>query len=222
MGAVSNTEIVEGLRAGRREAVTRLMARYYRRLIGEAVSVFGVSKADAEEIADDVLLAVVRGIGGFAFRRGEGDFHIWLMTIFRHRVCDHLRRSALTGGLMVAFDEALTLEDEGQGGVEAEVMREIVRRYAEDAGRTDSAVRRGVLAEVEQALDALQSWERVLLRCRALDVPYEQIAEYTGKRPAILKVYYPRVRKRFLALLQRMEEKHAAACTGYPSADRVS
>jgi len=47
----------------------------------------------------------------------------------------------------------------------------------------------------------METWERVLLRCRALDVPYEEIARYTGKTAKQLKVYHARVKKRFMKLL---------------------
>ena len=50
-------------------------------------------------------------------------------------------------------------------------------------------------------LEVMESWERVLLRCRALDVPYEEIARYTGKTPAQLKVYHSRVKQKFVRLL---------------------
>jgi hypothetical protein len=47
-------------------------------------------------------------------------------------------------------------------------------------------------------------WEQVLLRCRALEIPYEEIATYTGKTARVLKVYHARVQKK----LRREIEKH--------------
>jgi hypothetical protein len=57
-----------------------------------------------------------------------------------------------------------------------------------------------LLKWVAEVLEAMQPWERVLLRCRALEVPYSDIARYTDKTADQLKVYHPRVKKRFLRL----------------------
>jgi len=203
VSTVSNRQIVEELRGGMRSGVVNLMDRYHRRLIGEAIRVFRVPHQDAEELVDDVLLTVVQKIGTFVFRKGEGDFHVWVMAIFRNRVRDFMRRLALTGGLQVAFDEA-RIEGEGCAtSVEWEVVGEIVRRYTEEAADPANSTGRGegAMAAVAVALNALESWERVLLRCRALDVPYKEISRYTGKKAEHLKVYHARVRKKFMALV---------------------
>lgn len=208
-------DLVEQLRCGVRSGVTHLMEMYHRRLISEAVSVFRVPRRDAEELVDDVLMSVVEKVGTFEFRKGDGDFHVWVMTIFRNRVRDFMRKWAATGALELAFDEA----NVGEGGqcteVEREVLAEIVRRYAEETRSLDHAggaqgggPLTGRLAEIGRALDALESWERVLLRCRALDIPYEDIAGYTGRNAKHLRVYHQRVRKKFLALLTVSSERN--------------
>lgn len=201
-------EIVTDLQEGRRSGATRLVACYQERLLTEAVRVFHVPRPDAEEIVDDVLLAVVRQIGQFRFRRGDGDFHVWVLTVFRNRVRDFMRRKALLGELLLSFDESDIPEEEG-GGSEAgrEVLRSILHSYEaevlhaepEEPGKEKGSE---ALAVVRDVLDAMESWERVLLRCRALGVPYEEIAQYTGKRPEILRVYHERTRKKFAERVQ--------------------
>jgi DNA-directed RNA polymerase specialized sigma24 family protein len=87
-----------------------------------------------------------------------------------------------------------------------------VRRYEEEvreeeageesgrpAGRKNGEPSR--LQVIATVLDGMEAWERVLLRCRALDVPYEQIAAYTGKPAKTLKVYHARVRKKLMTRL---------------------
>jgi hypothetical protein len=69
------------------------------------------------------------------------------------------------------------------------------------AAGADPNSTRGKLKVISEVLDVMESWERVLLRCRALDVPYEEIAQYTGKTPAQLKVYHARVKQKFVKLL---------------------
>jgi RNA polymerase sigma factor (sigma-70 family) len=209
VGLSPNREIVSDLQHGRRSGVVRLVDRYQRRLVGEAVTVFHVPQEDAEELVDDVLLSIVQEIGGFAFRRGDGDFHAWVMTVFRNRVRDFMRRAAILGDIHLLYDEAEMMDDDTCSETGHEVLREIVRSYREEAlrcheeeGEAGDRARTAALEVVREALEGLQSWERVLLRCRALGVPYEEIAEYTGKKPENLRVYHERTRRKFMGLVQ--------------------
>ena len=202
MARVSNKQIVEELKAGKPAGCRRLIEIYQDRLIGEAVGVFHVGRLDAEEMVSDVLLTVVRKIQGFEFKRTEGDFHLWVMTIFRNWVRSHFRREAVHGMLMESFEESRVEDDGAYSPVEKEVAARIVRDYVNAAGEapadTSISEKLQVLADT---LDRLETWERVLLRCRALDVPYEDIAKYTGKPVKHLKVYHARVKKRFIKMI---------------------
>ncbi len=215
MERLTNRDLVGELQAGARSGVRRLVARYQARLIGEAVRIFRVPRPDAEEIVDDVLLHVVEGVATFEFRKGDGDFHVWVMTIFKNRVRDFMRRRAAMGDLVVTFDEALAEDERLCTEAEREVMGEIVRRYAAGMEEPDmeTALARSLEA-VSASLDRLESWERVLLRCRALGIPYEEIAGYTGKKPELLRVYHGRVRRKFLALLVPKREMMHARSSG--------
>lgn len=59
----------------------RLVRRTVRRLV--------VSEADAEEVEQDVLVAVAESLAGF---RGGSRFTTWLHQIARHKAIAHLRR----------------------------------------------------------------------------------------------------------------------------------
>jgi RNA polymerase sigma factor (sigma-70 family) len=213
MVRASNQQIVRELKEGDQRGCRHLVDAYQDRLLGEAVHVFQVPYLDAEELVSDVLLAVINKIETFRFKRSDGDFHFWVMAIFRNRVRDFMRHRALTKGLLVQFDEAALEDDEAYSSAEREVIRTIIRRYEESLSSPDSENERsaagnvGKLHVVAEALERLQTWERVLLRCRALDVPYEEIAQYTGKPAKQLKVYHARVKKKFLRLLaERVDE----------------
>lgn len=203
MGDAPYREIVADLQHGRRAGVVRLMACYQQRLLAEAVQVFHVPRADAEEIVDDVLLSVVQQIAQFQFRRGDGDFHVWVIAVFRNRVRDFARRRAMLGEPPLPFDEADLLEEEGASTEGARgVVQEILRSYADEAVRGGAEEESAVLGIVREVLEGMESWERVLLRCRALGVPYEEIAGYTGKRADTLRVYHERTRRKFAAMVQ--------------------
>lgn len=219
---VSNRELVDQLKAGNRSGCILLVERFRDCLIKEATLVFHADERDAEEIVNDVLLVVVQRIGSFAFKSADSDFHMWVVTIFRNRMRDYVRRLAVSGRLEERFSEAGFDEDEQSGG--QEVAAAIVRGYRESLVTEDNVDEGGAaqharhLALIEEVLDSMESWERVLLRCRALDVPFEDIAGYTGKPVKQLKVYHGRVKQKFMKLLserslefhQHIEVRHEA------------
>lgn len=211
MARVAYREIVEGLKAGDRKAIRDLVAAYQDRLVSEGISTFRLRAEDAEEAASDTLLVAVQKCGTFTFKRSDMDFHFWLMTIFRNRVRDILRQQSLFEGSLAMFGD-LPDNDGEYSPAERQVVKAMVRRYEEEVreeesgegsgaqgGRKDGAPSR--LQIISTVLDEMEAWERVLLRCRALDVPYEQIAGYTGKPAKTLKVYHARVRKKMMKRL---------------------
>lgn len=202
----SNRQIVQKLKEGNQHGCRLLVDAYQDRLMTEAEHVFHLPHLDAEELVSDVLLAVIDGIGGFEFKKSDADFHFWVMTIFKNRVRDFVRHQALTAGLMERFDEAAFEDEEKFSSGEQEVIGAIVRGYQdslreEAGGESHSPGTASKLAVVAEVLEKLETWERVLLRCRALEVPYEEIARYTGKPVKQLKVYHARVKKKFMKLL---------------------
>jgi RNA polymerase sigma-70 factor (ECF subfamily) len=76
-----------------------------------------VPEADADDLAQEVLLVVFREVPRFE-RRGEGAFRAWLRTIFAHRLRDYFRgqkyRPPATGGsdFLRSLDELESPESE--------------------------------------------------------------------------------------------------------------
>ena len=210
MPRIPNKQLVQELKEGKPIGCRHLIDQYQERLVGESVNVFDLLSEDAEELVSDVLLTVVQKVQDFEFKRGDGDFHLWVMTIFRNRVRDFARHVARTGLLTQQFDES-NMEGETVSPEERAVVAEIVRQY-QDSLRDESADR-GAGADklriVAETLEKMESWERVLLRCRALDVPYEDISSYTGKPVKQLKVYHVRVKKKFTRMLTEAHPEFA-------------
>jgi len=204
MTKISDRTIVQQLKQGIRSGCRSLNDTYQGRLVREAVVGYQVAQEDAEELVNDVLLAVMGRIAGFEFKERESDFHRWVMTIFRNRVRDHVRRKAITGGMHSNFDEALFEDESLSSDVEREVLASITRTYQESVDvRDEEHPYKEALHAVGATLEMMQPWEQVLLRCRALRVPYEEIAQYTGKNAKQLKVYHGRVMEKFLTILTR-------------------
>lgn len=128
MALASNRQVVQELKAGDPIGCRHLIDQYQSWLTGEATNVFHVPLMDAEEIASDVLLAVVKKIDSFEFKRSDADLHYWVMTIFRNRVRDFMRHQAWTEGLMERFKESVQ-ENEEISSTERAVLGAAIQNY---------------------------------------------------------------------------------------------
>lgn len=122
---------------------------------------------EPEDIASEVYVSVVRGIGGF-----DGDephFRSWLLTITHHRVVDALRRQGRRPEDPVPTDdlgERVLLLTDG----ESEAMHRLRAT--------------GVL----DAIDRLTEDQRAVLLLRVLaDLPVRDIAAVVGKPESAVK-----------------------------------
>jgi RNA polymerase sigma-70 factor (ECF subfamily) len=96
-GAASDpdADLVAAAVGGDRAALETLLRRHYDRIHGLAWQLTG-SRADADDIAQDVCCTLVERIGGF---RGEARFTTWLCRIVLNAVRDVRRRRRSLGGL---------------------------------------------------------------------------------------------------------------------------
>jgi RNA polymerase sigma-70 factor (ECF subfamily) len=66
--------------------------RTYHRLIIAFALTQGLNQQEAEDVAQNTLLAVAKGIGEFEYDPARSSFKNWLLTVTRHRIADHCRR----------------------------------------------------------------------------------------------------------------------------------
>ncbi|HEY0413286.1 MAG TPA: sigma-70 family RNA polymerase sigma factor [Allosphingosinicella sp.] len=90
----ADAELVAAAAAGDRDAFAALLERHYGRVHGLAWRLTG-SRADADDIAQDVCCALVEKIGTF---RGEAKFTTWLTGIVFNACRDLRRRRRSLGG----------------------------------------------------------------------------------------------------------------------------
>ena len=87
--------LVSAAVAGNRDAFEQLLRSHYDRIHGLAWQLTG-SRADADDIAQDVCCTLVEKIAGF---RGEAKFTTWLCGITVNACRDHRRRRRTFRGL---------------------------------------------------------------------------------------------------------------------------
>jgi RNA polymerase sigma-70 factor (ECF subfamily) len=106
----TSASLLDRLAGAPTEADWRRLHELYRPLLEGWVLRAGVPRADAEDLIQEVLLAVVRQVGGFE-HRGDGAFRGWLRTILARRITDYLRRQAVRPAAPGGSDLARRLEE---------------------------------------------------------------------------------------------------------------
>ncbi|MFL6742326.1 MAG: RNA polymerase sigma factor [Sphingomicrobium sp.] len=94
-GADPDARLVAAATAGDRAAFETLLRSHYDRIHGLAWQLTG-SRADAEDVAQDVCCALVEKLAGF---RGDAKFSTWLCGITVNACRDHYRRRRSFRGL---------------------------------------------------------------------------------------------------------------------------
>jgi RNA polymerase sigma factor (sigma-70 family) len=93
--SVPDATLVQAAVSGDRDAFDKLLRRHYDRIHGIAWQFTG-SRADADDIAQDVCCALISRLSGF---RGEAKFTTWLCGIVFNACRDHRRRRRTFMGL---------------------------------------------------------------------------------------------------------------------------
>jgi RNA polymerase sigma-70 factor (ECF subfamily) len=92
----TDDSLVAAAVAGNRAAFETLLRRHYGRIHGLAWQLTG-SRADADDVAQDVCCVLVEKIGSF---RGEAKFTTWLTGITFNACRDFRRRRRSLGGML--------------------------------------------------------------------------------------------------------------------------
>jgi RNA polymerase sigma-70 factor (ECF subfamily) len=179
-GELSDGELHRAALAGSEEA----MAALYRRhggLVYRFTLQMSRNDAVAEEITQEVFLALLTQIDRFDAERGE--LSTWLCGIARHQLWKHLQRTEAAG----AFDEenAAELEFPGDGPAELLLRREAV-----------AAVRAG-MDELPAAL------REVVILCSLEEMSYEQAAQVLSVPVGTVRSRLHRAKARLAGLLRK-------------------
>ena len=90
----TSVSLLDRLAAAPTDADWRRAYDLYAPLLRQWAARAGVPAADADDLVQEVLLAVVKQVGAFD-RRQAGSFRRWLRTVLGRRVTDFLRRRAV-------------------------------------------------------------------------------------------------------------------------------
>jgi RNA polymerase sigma-70 factor, ECF subfamily len=106
----TSASLLDRLARSPTEADWRRLHDLYRPLLEAWVLRAGVPRDDADDLIQDVLLALLRQVGEFE-RRSEGAFRGWLRTVLARRITYHLRRQGVRPVAPGGSDLARRLEE---------------------------------------------------------------------------------------------------------------
>jgi len=183
-----DAELVERLKTGDRDAFGALLRRYQGKVYRLAMNMTR-SPQDAEEVTQDVFLAVYRKIGDFD---GRAAFSTWL-----YRVASNAALMKLRGR---RSEPHLSIEEEGPAFAPDGHFARPVADWSElPEDRLLSAERRRVL---EQAIDALPPDYKAVVVLRDVEgLSNQEVAEILGATVLAVKSRLHRAR---LALRERL------------------
>ncbi|HEY2881494.1 MAG TPA: sigma-70 family RNA polymerase sigma factor [Pirellulales bacterium] len=129
----SDEALVAQLVAGSQEAIVPLLVRYSPRVLGLAST--AVDRAAAEEVVQEVFVAVWRGAA--TFDPAKGSFRNWLLQITRNRIANELRRRGRRTDSRTVDDEAawMNVTDVGPDPSEAawhDFRRQVLRSAVDE------------------------------------------------------------------------------------------
>jgi RNA polymerase sigma-70 factor, ECF subfamily len=186
----SDTELVRRVKDGDRAAYAVLVRRYQDRVFGLCCRWMGDPRV-AEEVAQDVFLALYRSIQGF---RGDAQLSTWIYRV----VVNHCKNRRLYR-MRRQEDRHEPLE----GSWEDDDGRE--RQIASDGPGTESGVHRSEAEDlVHEALDRMDEEQRQIIMLRDVeDLSYEEIADLLGLPRGTVKSRLHRARAELARVLQR-------------------
>jgi RNA polymerase sigma-70 factor (ECF subfamily) len=154
----------------------------------------GLQPADAENLVQQVLLAVTQSVSDWLLRDDRGRFRAWLLCIARNEAVN-----------MLTLRAPRSLEEDG-----AEAMGKIEESpaFEEISALVDLEYQRAVFrwaAECVQKVVAPNTWQAFWLT-HVEDLSIEQAAAKLGTRPGNIHFGRSRVMARIRQLVQQYEE----------------
>ena len=122
----TDEQLVKSANQGSDRAWRQLVDRYEKRLYNHALRMVG-NPEDANDLLQDVLLAVYRNLSGF---RGDAPFGAWVFRIATFRCTDHLRRKRPVALPVDELVDPVTGSNPAIGYENARTNQDIIRLLA--------------------------------------------------------------------------------------------
>jgi RNA polymerase sigma factor (sigma-70 family) len=177
MTQISDIELVNEVRGGKRQAFTELMRRYQQRVYWTARRIVG-NHDDADDIAQEAFVKAYLALGDF---RGDSSFYTWIYRIAVNLALNAIRKQQVVGYLR---------------------QSDIVNRLfpaADDPHR--DLEQKEILSRLDKAVAALPEKQRAVFVLRYFDeMPYEEIS-------GVLKTSVGGLKANYFHALRKVQEQ---------------
>jgi RNA polymerase sigma-70 factor (ECF subfamily) len=193
------------LERNREKGIELLYERYGKKLYSYGLKSWNLSEDQAWEMTYKTLYKTLEKFEEYEFST-EKKFGSFLFTIFCNDLRRHYRDTKKREEKLsfTTYNEQLFEESHGNLalGSERQVQEKIMKASVEEYRQEDLAVTNPLMDELEDCLEQLEDWERVLILLRVQNMPYTEIANYVSKPANQLKVYHQRARKKLDQLIE--------------------
>lgn len=188
-----DNRLIEAVHSGDRSAVDRLLRRHYNRIWALCRRLAG-NDADAQDAAQEALIAIARGLEGFD---GRAAFTTWSYRVATNACLDELRRRSRRPAPLVTGEMTVI---EGSATEVVSFADQIADRQA-----------------IDTALAQLPEEFRVAVVLRDLcDFDYQEISAILGVPPGTVRSRIARGRARLAAYLDASRNRQHAAERPFP------
>lgn len=162
---MTEQELIRGIIAGDREAVSSLVETYQKRVIKTAYYFLG-NMEDAEDLAQEVFLEILNSIGAF---RQSSALSTWIYRITVNRSLNAVKKNK---------QRQVFTRLESMFGITKPGKNHHLHHFAEEDNSLADDETRTLLKETIASLPANQ--RTVFILCKYEEMSYKEIAEVTG------------------------------------------
>lgn len=167
-----------------KNSIQLLYENYGKKLYGYAIATWKLSEDESWDIVYKTLYKILEAAPKYTFE-SEQKFSSFIFKTFINYLRNYYRDKKTAG-----HPELIELKDN---------LR--VSDSSEEKTKKEPDLK---LSFLEEELNKLEDWQKILLLMRAQDVSYATIAEYIKKPEDQLKVYYMRLKK---MIAEKMNER---------------
>jgi RNA polymerase sigma factor (sigma-70 family) len=148
---------------------------YSKKLLNYAAYQWKIDQDATWDVIYKTMYKVADVIHDYEFK-SEEKFASFIFKIFMNYLRNNIRDSKTVRGDVK----------------EIELNDKVINNYTEKRPVTPA---NPALNALQQELDKLDDWQRILLLMRSQDIPYSEISKYIDRPEEQLKVYYSRLKK---------------------------
>jgi DNA-directed RNA polymerase specialized sigma24 family protein len=178
-------------------------------LFNYAIQSWHLDEDSAWDIIYKVLFKITERIANYTFKN-EIQFRNMMYSIFNNELVNFYRKSKRIQERikLLQFDDSLLEEAylSINHHIEKEINEKIFKKSLEEFWDEPSS--ENILFDyLNELLDSLDDWERILVNLRAAELSYQDITKFVDKPVNQLKVYYGRIVKKVqIQLLNKMKD----------------